>query len=156
MVFVLAILSGLAYWDAPVASSWRSWHLADIGSVLSTRRRRSTDHRSRLRAPPPVLQARASDQALFPPVPRDLGTDRASILIFTPRPGSIATGGSTKLCYAVSGAVQVQVEPGIGDVNATSRLTCLRVAPVRTTTYELTAHGRDGQPVRQQLVIVVP
>ena len=65
-------------------------------------------------------------------------------------------GGATKLCYAVSGAVQVQVEPGIGDVNATSRLTCLRVAPVRTTTYELTAHGRDGQPVRQQLVIVVP
>ena len=155
MVFLLAILTGFAYWGAPGASSWRSWHLADIGSTLSSGFGGATPG-ARTTAPPPVLQARASAQALLPPVPNELGTDRASILIFTPRPGSIATGGATKLCYAVSGAVQVQVEPGIGDVNATSRLTCLRVAPVRTTTYELTAHGRDGQPVRQQLVIVVP
>ena len=82
-------------------------------------------------------------------------TDRANILIFTPRPGSITTGGPTKVCYAVSGAVYVRVEPGIGDVNPTSRFTCLRVAPLRTTTYELTALGRGGDLIKQQLVIVV-
>ena len=75
-----------------------------------------------------------------------------SILIFTPRPGSL---GPTKLCYAVSGAVRAVVEPGVGDVTPTSRLTCLRVAPARTTTYELTALGRDGVQVHQQLVVLV-
>jgi hypothetical protein len=89
-------------------------------------------------------------QAPMAPIP-----DRASILIFTPRPGSISTGGPTRVCYAVSGATQVRVEPGIGEVNPTSRLTCLRVTPVRTTTYELTASGRDGHQVREQLVIIV-
>ena len=156
MVFLLALLSGLAYWGAPGASSWRSWHLADIGSAPLEPA--SEEQRAAART---TLSAASVAGARQRPRRcclrcRGLGTDRANILIFTPRPGSIATGGSTKLCYAVSGAVQVQVEPGIGDVNATSRLTCLRVAPVRTTTYELTAHGRDGQPVRQQLVIVVP
>jgi hypothetical protein len=59
------------------------------------------------------------------------------------------------LCYAVSDAVEARVEPGIGDVLPTNTLTCLRVAPARTTTYQLTASGRDGYRVRQQLVIIV-
>jgi hypothetical protein len=80
---------------------------------------------------------------------------RASILIFTARPGSIAADGPTDLCYAVSGALQVRIEPGLGEVNPRPTLTCLRVAPPRTTTYELTASGRDGREVRQQLVIMV-
>lgn len=79
----------------------------------------------------------------------------ASILIFTARPSSIATAGSTAICYAVTGASETIIEPGIGEVDSTSTLTCHRVAPQRTTTYELTAHGRDGVQVRQQLVIVV-
>jgi len=80
------------------------------------------------------------------------GAQNPSILIFSPRPSSI---GPTKLCYAVEGAVRAMVEPGIGEVTPTRRLTCLRVAPARTTTYQLTALGRDGNQVRQQLVIVV-
>ena len=60
-----------------------------------------------------------------------------------------------RLCYAVSDAVRARVEPEIGDVPATSTLSCLRVTPARTTTYELTASGRDGQQVRQKLVIIV-
>jgi hypothetical protein len=77
---------------------------------------------------------------------------RPSILIFSPRPGSF---GPTKLCYAVADAVRAVVEPGVGDVAPTSTLTCLRVAPARTTTYQLTALGRDGEQVRQQLVVLV-
>ena len=81
---------------------------------------------------------------------------RASILIFTARPGSIATSGSTNICYAVSGALRARIEPDIGEVVPAETLTCRRVAPVRpTTTYELTASGRDGVSVRQQMVIVV-
>jgi hypothetical protein len=81
--------------------------------------------------------------------------DKPSIRIFSQRPGPIAARGPTKLCYAVSGALRVRVEPGIGAVTPTSTLTCLRVAPVRTTTYELTAYGRDGDQVHQRLVVVV-
>jgi hypothetical protein len=69
--------------------------------------------------------------------------------------GSIPTAGRTAVCYAVDAAFQARIDPGIGEVNPTSTLTCLRVAPARTTTYELTASGRDGQQARQQLVIVV-
>ena len=93
--------------------------------------------------------------AVPPPAPPDSGPDRASILIFSPRPGSIASGGPTRLCYAVSGALRARVEPGIGEVPPARTLTCIRVTPARTTTYELDAYGRDGYPVRQQLVIVV-
>ena len=46
-------------------------------------------------------------------------------------------------------------EPDVGEVPPTDTLTCIRVTPVRTTTYALAAYGRDGQPVSQQLVIVV-
>jgi NB-ARC domain-containing protein len=81
--------------------------------------------------------------------------DRANILIFSPRPGSIITSRSTALCYALSGALHARVDPGLGAVNPTSSLTCVRVHPLRTTTYELTAYGRDGLAVRQQVVLVV-
>ncbi len=81
--------------------------------------------------------------------------DRARIRIFTARPDTIAAAGRAGLCYAVDGAFQARIDPAIGEVNPTSTLTCLRVAAARTTTYELTASGRDGHQVRQQLVIVV-
>lgn len=80
---------------------------------------------------------------------------RANILIFTARPGSIATSRPTSLCYAVSDAAQAHIEPGVGEVDPAATLTCRRVAPMRTTTYELSATGRDGVPVTQHVVIVV-
>jgi NB-ARC domain len=89
-------------------------------------------------------------------VPRSVSVgDRANIRIFTPRPGSIVTGRATALCYAVSGALHARVDPGVGEVNPASSLTCVRVRPPRTTTYQLTAYGRDGFAVREQLVLVV-
>src|SRR5262249_46960791 len=101
------------------------------------------------------LEATAGDPPLTPPTRPAPVTDSASILIFTVRPGSIAETGPTALCYAVSGASKVRIEPGIGEVEPTTTLTCRRVAPLRTTTYELTAYGRDGHYARQQVVIVV-
>ena len=89
-------------------------------------------------------------------VPRPASVaDRANIRIFTPRPGSIVTGRATALCYAVSGALRARVDPGVGEVNPANSLTCVRVRPPRTTTYQLTAYGRDGLAVREQLVLVV-
>lgn len=103
--------------------------------------------------PRPEPEALAGTPAPAPPEPR-APPDRASILIFSPRPGSITTDRPTELCYAVSGALKARIEPDIGDVTPASTLTCRRVDPERTTTYELTAYGRDGQPVKQQIVII--
>jgi hypothetical protein len=103
---------------------------------------------SRLDTPAdPVTPTPASQAA---PGPR-----RANIRIFTARPGSIVTRRPVDLCYAVNDALQTRIEPTIGNVEPLDALTCRRVAPMRTTTYELIAVGGDGIPVSQQVVIVV-
>ena len=167
VVLLLAILGSAAYWTRPAAHSFRSWNLASINSFVQ-------DSLERVRArvatfepavrhhdePGPVFSTSESVAPAADLPPTDSGPQappvgRANILIFTPRPGSITTGGPTRLCYAVSDASYVRLEPEIGEVAATRTLTCLRVAPARTTTYQLTAFGRDGHLVREQLVIFV-
>ena len=101
-----------------------------------------------------VLETAAEVAPQNPAAPEP-GIGSSSILIFTARPGSIATSRSTQICYAVSGAYQARIEPGIGEVDPTPTLTCRRVTPGRTTTYQLTAFGRDGRHARQQLVVFV-
>jgi hypothetical protein len=103
-------------------------------------------------APRPVLETTA-DVAPSGRPPENM--DPSSIRIFTARPGSIAAARSTELCYAVSGASQARIDPGVGDVDPTSTLTCRRVTPTRTTTYRLTAHGPDGNHHSQSVVVVV-
>jgi hypothetical protein len=96
-----------------------------------------------------------SDPPPLAAAPPAAGTDTANILVFTARPGAVAAAERTELCYAVSSAFQVRIEPGVGEVVPSSTLSCRRVAPVRTTTFELTAYGLNGQHVSRQLVVVV-
>jgi NB-ARC domain len=174
-MLLFAILGGLAYWSQAAGLSFRSWNLVSIGTFVQTGLDRARAHVATMRTPrravsePGVLPrdepgavssteeavALAGDLPPSAPGPQAPLTNRASILIFTPRPGSITTGGPTRLCYAVSEALQVRLEPDIGEVAPTRTLTCLRVAPARTTTYQLSAYGRDGHQVTQRLVIVV-
>ena len=170
-LLLATIVGGLSYW---AGLSWQRWNVASIRAFLQSSlgatpppQKSPADDRAASRTleadhdPPGVLRAdpepdaRASDQPLTPPTLPASGPDRASILIFSPRPGSLAAGRPTRLCYAVSDAVQARVEPGVGDVPPTSTLNCVRIAPARTTTYQLTASGRDGHQVTQQLVIFV-
>jgi NB-ARC domain len=163
----LAILGGLVYWVVPGRPFGTAGQPAESGSF-----RRSSGPAGATAPSPPAprsvqttevpvtsvasrLEALAGDPQPTPPAPLAPVPDKAGILIFSPRPGSIATGGPTALCYAVSGALHVRIEPEIGDVTPASTLRCVRVFPARTTTYELSASGRDGREVRQQLVIVV-
>jgi hypothetical protein len=142
---LLILVGELAYWAAG-QPDLRSLNLSALTSLLPARERASSGDVS---STPVQTMTDASVNAA--PTATG-GAQTPSILIFSPRPGSL---GPTKLCYAVEGAARAVVEPGIGDVTPTNRLTCLRVAPARTTTYQLTALGRDGNQVRQQLVIVV-
>ena len=143
---LLVVLGGITYWAAG-QPDLRSLDLTAWRSLLAP------PSASSPREAPPAPRGQAWSEAHIHTTPdvKPL-SEPPSILIFTPRPGSV---GPTKLCYAVTGAVRAVVEPGVGEVTPTSSLTCLRVAPARTTTYELTALGRDGEQVRQQLVILV-
>jgi NB-ARC domain-containing protein len=169
-VVLFAILGGVGFWIRSAEIRWPSWNSDAIGSfaensisfvengLRSVMARRSTTPPQRRAATgssePRQEEPRAvsfTESDLLPADP----PAAASILIFTARPGSITRGGPTNLCYAVSSALQVRLEPEIGDVGPRSTLTCVRVAPARTTTYELTAYGPDGHHTSQQLVIVV-
>jgi hypothetical protein len=166
-----AMLGALAYTVAAGRLSWNSRSAAGVGSPVRSGVERATTGTDVMLPSLPagaesseVQHAVPSVSALTAPVGEPSSapsgqpspvTDRASILIFTARPGSVAITGRTELCYAVSDALQVRIEPGLGEVAAANTLTCRRVAPRRTTTYQLTAYGRDGQRAREQLVIVV-
>ena len=133
-----------------------------VRSGQSSQARRATGDTSP-ESRPEELRAVGSSAVLetaadvLPPGPAapDKGAESSSILIFTARPGSSATSRSTQICYAVSGAYQARIEPGIGEVDPTPTLSCRRVSPVRTTTYQLTALGRDGRHAKQQVVVFV-
>lgn len=139
---ILVVLAGLAYWAAGQPDS-RFLDITALRSIVAPRETPSTPEAS-------SSQSRAWSEASVQTTPIVNAAEPPSILIFSPRPGSL---GPTKLCYAVAGAVRAVVEPGVGDVTPTNRLTCVHVAPARTTTYQLTALGRDGAQVRQQVVV---
>jgi hypothetical protein len=146
--FLGVVSAALVYAAATESLPWKSWILTTMAGDATLPSVR----------PPSKVKNEPPGTSLEPPfvsTPPSPPLESANILIFTARPGSIAPEGRTALCYAVSGAFDTTIEPGIGEVEPTSTLTCHRVAPRRTTTYQLTAYGRDGHHVRQQLVIVV-
>ena len=65
------------------------------------------------------------------------------VLQFVASPQSIDPGGSTKLCWQVSGATSITIVPGIG--SNLSPNDCATVSPSSTTTYTLTAVNSSGQ-----------
>jgi len=66
----------------------------------------------------------------------------------------VRRGESLQLCYGVSNAAAVKIEPGLEPVQpALSR--CLSVRPKRSTDYVITATGAKGDSVTQTLKVLV-
>ena len=64
------------------------------------------------------------------------------ILTFVANPQTIDAGQSSQLCWQVSGANNIQIDPGVGtNLNAND---CATVKPSVTTTYTLTATNAQG------------
>ena len=84
-------------------------------------------------------ERRAQDRQTF----EMMGGNRFEILGFYADPGSIRTGKTADLCYSVSNAKSVTLEPQSEPVwPAFSR--CVHVSPHKTTTYTLTAEDAAG------------
>jgi hypothetical protein len=72
-----------------------------------------------------------------------MGGNRFDILGFYANPGSIAAGDRTSLCYSVSNAKSVKLEPQTEPVwPAFSR--CVNALPRKTTKYTLTIEDGEG------------
>jgi hypothetical protein len=63
-----------------------------------------------------------------------------------------APGSPAELCYEVSGASSLRIEPEIGEVEPLDK-GCRTVKPAQTTTYKLTASGSDNRPVSQEATV---
>ena len=102
----------------------------DRGSLPSAARR-TVATAAVIPPPPPVAAPRidtsveldsiAADPSATPIPQPTSGSDSSRILIFTVRPAGAATRWA-QICYAVSGADQARIEPGIGAVDPTSTL----------------------------------
>ena len=65
------------------------------------------------------------------------------VVVFVATPTTIDAGSSTKLCWQVTGATAIKIDPGVGsNLNAND---CATISPSVTTTYTLTATNSTGQ-----------
>jgi hypothetical protein len=119
--------------------------LAYLGWVFFSRWQ--TTHQLEERA---AAEKRALDQKTF----EGMGGERFEILSFYASPGVVKRGDATTLCYSVSNAKSVTLEPQSNPVwPSFSR--CVNVTPAKTTTYTLTATDASGHTKSSELVVEV-
>lgn len=83
-----------------------------------------------------------------------MGGDRFEILQFYAFPAEIKRGDDTQLCYGVSNAKSVTLEPQPHEVwPAFSR--CVTVSPRKTTEYTFTATDANGQTKQSKATVEV-
>ena len=80
--------------------------------------------------------------------------DQLTILGFNAASTEISAGGRVLMCYGVSNATAVKIEPGVEPIKpALSH--CLETFPKKTTTYTLTAADAQGNTKSKSLTIRV-
>jgi hypothetical protein len=83
------------------------------------------------------------------------GGDQLTILGFAADPGHVSAGGRVLMCYGVSNAAKVSIDPGVEPIKpALSH--CLEVFPRKTTTYTLKAEDAKGNTKSASLTLRVP
>jgi hypothetical protein len=76
------------------------------------------------------------------------------ILDFYAAPATVKRGAQTNLCYGVTGAKTVRMEPSVEAVwPAVTR--CVQVSPQRDTDYKLVAEDEAGHSVTQSIAVTV-
>jgi len=83
-----------------------------------------------------------------------LGGSDFKIISFYATPGKIQRGDTVDMCYGVSNAKSVKLDPPVANVwPSVDR--CMQVAPKKTTTYTFTADDGKGNTKTAQLTIEV-
>jgi hypothetical protein len=85
---------------------------------------------------------------------QEMGGNRFDILNFYANPGRIEPGQSADLCYSVSNAKTVKLEPQSQPVWP-AFIHCVQVSPSKTTTYTLTAEDAAGHAKSAQVTVQV-
>ena len=83
---------------------------------------------------------RSQDQQTF----EMMGGNRFDILDYAATPGTIHAGESSSLCYSVSNAKTVNIEPQTEEPVWPAFSRCVHVSPRKTTTYTLTIGDSAG------------
>ena len=82
------------------------------------------------------------------------GSGNLKILNFYVTPGVILRGQKGLLCYGVSNAQTVRIEPGVEPVKP-SISRCIEIAPRKDTEYKLTAEDAAGHSETKSLLVRV-
>lgn len=86
-----------------------------------------------------AAEQRARDQQAF----EGMGGSSFAILGFFASPPSVGRGDESELCYSVSNAKTVSIDPPVGDVWPAFDH-CVSVRPSKTTTYKITIADAAG------------
>jgi hypothetical protein len=81
-------------------------------------------------------------------------SEPVKITAFYARDGVVTEGGSTVLCYGVSNAKSVRLDPPVEKISP-SLNRCIEVRPRGEARYTLTAEGSDGQTASQSVTVSV-
>ena len=84
----------------------------------------------------------------------EFGGEKLTILGFNAAEKEISPGGRVLMCYGVSNATAVKIEPGVEPIKPALQH-CLEVFPKTTTTYTLTASDEKGNTKTKTLLIRV-
>jgi hypothetical protein len=82
------------------------------------------------------------------------GSGQLKIMLFYAVPPVVARGGSSQLCYSVSNATAVKIDPGVEAIKP-SLSRCVPVKPTHSTTYTLSANDDKGHRADQSTQITV-
>ena len=93
---------------------------------------------------------RADDRAAI----EQLGGSELAIRALYVSPSTIRSGQSSQLCYDVSNAKTVTLDPPVAEVWP-SHYRCFDVSPKKTTTYTLTITGPSGSPISNSVRVTV-
>jgi hypothetical protein len=111
--------------------------LGYVGWVFLSRAQQNRAFRERSAAQ--AAEQRARDEQTF----QGMGGTSFSILSFFASPPSIARGEESELCYSVSNAKTVSIDPPVGNVWPAFDH-CVSVKPRKTTTYTITIDDGAG------------
>jgi len=121
-----------------MAAIWTGWTLYSRQQSAAEAERQSKEKQA------------AADRKLV----AEFGGDHLTILGFNTAEKEVSPGGRVLMCYGVSNASAVKIEPGVEPIKPALQH-CLEVFPQKTTEYTLTASDEKGNTKSRTLTIRV-